>query len=131
MPAGADLAWLTVVEFSRPGAPGGVDVLAGAGVRTVKAMDSSPSGARRPLLELVTRSGCHLCADARAVVSEAAAELGLDWTELSLDGDAALTARYGEEIPVVLVDGVQRDFWHIDPVRLRTVLARAMAAPQQ
>lgn len=83
--------------------------------------------AREPLLELVTRAGCHLCDDARAVVAEAAGTLGVSWTEVSIDGDPELTARFGEEVPVVLVDGVQRDFWHIDPDRLRSVLSRALA----
>lgn len=78
-----------------------------------------------PRLELITKSNCHLCADAMVVVAEVAAEFGLDWQERLIDDDADLTARYGEEIPVVLVDGVPRDFWHIDPVRLRAILARA------
>lgn len=86
---------------------------------------------RTPTLVLVTKASCHLCQDARDVVSAVAAELGLSWNEISLDGDAELTARYGEEIPVVLVDGVQRDFWHIDPVRLRSILSSAMAAGSQ
>jgi len=38
-----------------------------------------------------------------------------------------LRERYAEEIPVVLVDGIQRDFWKIDEVRLERVLQRAMA----
>lgn len=98
-------------------------------------MDSAPTTAKNqatptgrvPRLELVTKEGCHLCDDAREVLTQVAGGLGLDWSELSLDGDAALTARYGEEIPVVLVDGIQRDFWQIDPVRLRTILERATA----
>lgn len=81
-------------------------------------------------VELLTRAGCHLCEEARAVVAEVAGGLGLPWHEVDIDGDAALTARYGEEIPVVLVDGVQRDFWQIDPVRLRTILARSLDAIQ-
>lgn len=97
-------------------------------------MESAPDSARTqanaalrvPLLELVTKAGCHLCDDAREVVAQVAGGLGLSWSELSLDGNAALTARYGEEVPVVLVDGIQRDFWQIDPLRLRTILERAM-----
>jgi len=88
-------------------------------------MDTS-ANASVPVLELITKTGCHLCDDARTVVGAVAAELNLPWTEKKIDGDAELTARFGEEIPVVLVDGVQRDFWHIDPVRLETVLRRAM-----
>ena len=81
--------------------------------------------ARIPLLELITKASCHLCDDARTVVSGVAAELGLPWTERQIDGDEDLTACYGEEIPVVLVDGIQRDFWHIDPVRRGNVLRQA------
>ncbi|MFQ4150150.1 glutaredoxin family protein [Arthrobacter sp. LAPM80] len=81
-----------------------------------------------PLLELITKTGCHLCDDARAVVTDVAGGLGLPWHEVSIDGNAALAQQYGEEIPVVLVDGIQRDFWHIDPARLRTILRRALAS---
>jgi hypothetical protein len=83
----------------------------------------------QPRLELLTREGCHLCTAAREVVATVAASLGLAWTETAIDTDPALTARYGEDIPVVLVNGVQRDFWHIDPVRLQAVLVQAMAQP--
>lgn len=84
------------------------------------------AAARIPLLELFTKEDCHLCDDARTVVRGVAADVGVSWTERRIDGDEELTARYGEEIPVVLVDGIQRDFWHIDPVRLEGVLRRAL-----
>ena len=42
-----------------------------------------------------------------------------------MDDDAALRERFAEEIPVVLVDGVQRDFWKIDEARLTRTLQRA------
>lgn len=83
-----------------------------------------------PRLELITKSNCHLCADAKVVVAGVAVELGLAWHEISIDDDADLTARFGEEIPVVLVDGVPRDFWHIDPVRLRALLLASGAKAQ-
>ncbi len=85
-----------------------------------------PVSGATPSLELITKGECHLCDGAREVVAGVAAGLGLSWSEKGIDGDPVLTARYGEEVPVVLVDGVPRDFWHIDPVRLRTVLVRAM-----
>jgi hypothetical protein len=37
-----------------------------------------------------------------------------------------LRERFAEEIPVVLVDGVQRDFWKIDEVRLDRTLRKAL-----
>jgi hypothetical protein len=44
-----------------------------------------------------------------------------------VDSDESLRDRYAEELPVVLVDGIQRDFWKIDEARLERVLRQAMA----
>ena len=71
---------------------------------------------------LLTRPGCHLCDDARTVVSEVCAELGARWEEQDITGDEQLYRRYWEQIPVVLVDGEQHDFWRVDPARLRRAL---------
>jgi glutaredoxin len=71
---------------------------------------------------LYTRPGCHLCDDARAVVEAVCAELGETFTEVDIDGSEELTRRYGEEIPVTLVDGRQHDYWRVDPDRLRRAL---------
>jgi hypothetical protein len=46
-----------------------------------------------------------------------------------VDDDAELRERFAEEIPVVLVDGVQRDFWKIDEARLERTLRRALGRP--
>lgn len=80
----------------------------------------------QPRVELLTKPGCHLCQDAVLVVEEVTSQLGVEWSEVTIEGDAELTARFAEEIPVVLVDGIQRDFWQIDPERLRTVITAAM-----
>ena len=71
---------------------------------------------------LYGRPGCHLCDDARRVVATVCAELGEGWEEVDITTDADLLARYGEEIPVTLVDGRQHDFWRVDPARLRAAL---------
>ena len=81
----------------------------------------------RPQVVLITKTDCHLCADARDAVGRVTASLGLTWSEELVDNQPELRERYAEEIPVVLVDGVQRDFWKIDEARLERVLQRAMA----
>lgn len=81
----------------------------------------------KPQVVLITKADCHLCADARDAVGRVTALLGLEWTEQSVDGLPELRERYAEEIPVVLVDGIQRDFWKIDEIRLERVLQRALA----
>jgi glutaredoxin len=75
-------------------------------------------------ITLLGKPGCHLCDDARLVVQRVADELGVEWHEESILDDAELMARYAEEIPVVLIDGVQHAFWRVDPARLRTALTR-------
>ena len=74
-------------------------------------------------ITLITRPGCHLCDDARAVVSRVADDLGVTWQERSIDDDDALREQYWEQIPVTLVDGAPHDFWRVSEDRLRTALA--------
>ena len=71
---------------------------------------------------LYGRAGCHLCDDARAVIERVCRDLGEDYVEIHIDTDAELQDRYGEEIPVTLVDGRQHDFWRVDEGRLRAAL---------
>ncbi|MGZ5400156.1 MAG: glutaredoxin family protein [Nocardioides sp.] len=71
---------------------------------------------------LYGRAECHLCDDARAVIERVCRDLGEEYVEIDIDGDDQLRARYGEEVPVTLVDGRQHDFWRVDEQRLRTAL---------
>lgn len=80
-----------------------------------------------PRVVLLTKTNCHLCEEARDAVGRVTAALGLEWTEERVDNQPDLRERYAEEIPVVLVDGIQRDFWKIDEARLERTLQRAMA----
>lgn len=50
-------------------------------------------------------------------------DTGAGWLEVDVDADPMLLARYGEQVPVVLVDGAQHDFWRVDEQRLRAALA--------
>jgi hypothetical protein len=79
-----------------------------------------------PDVVLITKAGCHLCAEARAAVARVTEALGVGWREQSVDDDEVLRERFAEEIPVVLVDGVQRDFWKIDEARLERTLRKAL-----
>ena len=76
----------------------------------------------RPRVTFYSRPGCHLCDDARVVVAAVCEDLGVGWEEVDITTDPALQRRYGEEIPVTLVDGDQHDFWRVDADRLRRAL---------
>jgi glutaredoxin len=74
-------------------------------------------------LTLIGRDGCHLCDDARVVVTEVLADYPeATLTEVSIDTDEALKAEYWEQIPVLLIDGKVHNFWRINPDRLRKAL---------
>ncbi len=72
---------------------------------------------------LFTRQSCHLCDDARVVVDAVCAYADVAWVEQDVDADPALKAQYGDEVPVVTVDGAVVGFWHINAERLRLALA--------
>ena len=81
----------------------------------------STSGAR---ITLLSRAGCHLCDDARAVIARVAADVGVGWEERDITLSADDLAQYSEMIPVTFVDGVQHDFWRVREDRLRAALLR-------
>ena len=70
------------------------------------------------------RAGCHLCDEARAVISRIAGELDVPWAERDVAASPQDLREYGEMIPVTLIDGVQHDFWRVDEGRLRQALLR-------
>lgn len=72
---------------------------------------------------LYSKPGCHLCDDARAVIRTVCAEVGEGYDEVDITASADLMRRYGEEIPVTMVDGRRHDVFWVDPSRLRHALA--------
>lgn len=73
---------------------------------------------------LITRVGCHLCEAARADLVRISADLGAPYDEIDVDSDPALTARYGDFVPVILVDGAEHGYYRVEEKRLREALAR-------
>lgn len=79
-------------------------------------------------LTLLGRPGCHLCDDARAVVTRVLADHpGATLDERSIDDDQALLDRYAEEIPVLLIDDRVHTIWRVDESRLRAALGEPAA----
>jgi glutaredoxin len=73
-------------------------------------------------ITLLSRPGCHLCEEARAVIERVAAELGVPWSERDITQSPEDLDAYWEMIPVTLIDGVQHDFWRVSEERLRAAL---------
>jgi glutaredoxin len=74
---------------------------------------------RKPVeVVLYTRQGCHLCDDAKAVLQ---AE-GLGAREVDVDSDPDQREKYGECVPVVVIDGKVRFRGRVNRVLLRRLL---------
>ena len=74
-------------------------------------------------IRLLSKPGCHLCDEARAVVEAVCADTGEAYDEVDITTDAELMEQYAEQIPVTFVDGRQHDYWRVDPERLRAALS--------
>jgi glutaredoxin len=73
-------------------------------------------------ITVLTKPGCHLCADACAAVARIAADTGVGWLERDITGDAQLVAQWAEYVPVILVDGEVHDWFRVREDRLRAAL---------
>jgi glutaredoxin len=70
-------------------------------------------------ITVYSRPGCHLCADAMALLRALQGELGFALCERDIDGDEALQRAYFERIPVVVLDGEELFDYFVDEKLLR------------
>lgn len=77
-----------------------------------------------PDISLITKSGCHLCEEAEVVLNQICKELGLEYSKIFIEENQDLALKFQEEIPVVLIDGIQHSAWRVDPVKLRAALIK-------
>jgi glutaredoxin len=81
-------------------------------------------------LTLFTKPGCHLCEEAKTVVDSAidkfkaehSSENPIELTEVNILEDQALLEKYGEEIPVLQINGATHAYWKIDSERILAAL---------
>lgn len=74
-------------------------------------------------MTLMSRAGCHLCDDAVAAVTQLASEIAFTWDVVDVDTSPDLQDRYGDRVPVVLVDGREHGYWRVETERLRAALS--------
>ena len=82
-------------------------------------------------LTLYSRPGCHLCDEMKAVVARVVRELEtpvtIDEVDISIDAD--LEARYGLEIPVLLIDGKKAAKYRVTEGELTRILRGRSGGP--
>jgi glutaredoxin len=76
-----------------------------------------------PRVTVYTRAGCSLCVKAEAEVERICADVGVGWTAIDVDSDPDLRAEYGDQVPVIEVDGREHGFWRVEEERLRAALS--------
>ena len=74
-------------------------------------------------LTLLTRTYCHLCHDMEEALRPLLAEFGVTLEVLDVDADPGLEARYGERVPVLLLDGDELCHYFLDVDRVRRALS--------
>ena len=81
-------------------------------------------------LTLLVRAYCHLCDEMRAALAPLAAEAGASVTEIDIDGDAALEARWGDKVPVLLAGERELCHYRLEASAVTAYLARAGGRPE-
>jgi len=71
---------------------------------------------------LYTRPGCHLCEQARDVLLRVQKAQPFELAEVNAQDDPALLAEYGEQLPVVLLNGTFLFEYAVQEPRLRELL---------
>jgi hypothetical protein len=74
-------------------------------------------------LTIYSRPGCHLCEEMKAIVRRVAPGATIDEIDISTDPD--LEARYGLEIPVLMIDGKKAAKYRVREDELRRMLRMA------
>ena len=87
-----------------------------------------------PSLTLIGKPGCHLCDEARTVVTAVVEGLATEGVQVAVEersilDDADLDVRWHDDIPVVLIGTALHDRWRVDAERLRTDLLAAADVP--
>jgi glutaredoxin len=76
------------------------------------------------MVTVYSRHGCHLCEDAVKTLESLREELAFEIEIMYIDGDAELEKLYGNEVPVIHINGEHHDFYKVDPERFRSSLEK-------
>ena len=78
------------------------------------------------LITIYSRPGCHLCDEMKEVVTRTIQRFTgrAQIEEIDISTDPALEARYGLEIPVLMVDGRKAAKYRVTEAELTRLLAR-------
>jgi glutaredoxin len=67
---------------------------------------------------IYSRVNCHLCEEAEKNVREVLVEIHFGLEVIDINGDQELERLYGEEVPVITINGEVHDYYKVDKQRL-------------
>ena len=76
------------------------------------------------MVTVFSRQGCHLCEDAVRTLESMREELAFKIEIIYIDGNQELEKLYGNEVPVIHINGEHHDFYRVDPERFRSSLEK-------
>ena len=76
------------------------------------------------VVTVYSRKNCHLCDVAFESLESVRPELNFEIEKIYIDGDDELTNKYGEEVPVIHIDGKHHDMFRVDLERFRSSLEK-------
>ncbi len=76
-----------------------------------------------PRVVVMSRRDCCLCEDAKRVVASLADEGLCSWETVDVDRDKKLLVKYGNDVPVILLDGEEVARHRIGEPELRALLS--------
>ena len=76
------------------------------------------------VVTIYSRENCHLCEVALEALKSVESELHFEIEKVYIDGNSELVNRYGEEVPVIHIDGKHHDMFRVDLERFRSSLEK-------
>jgi glutaredoxin len=78
-------------------------------------------------ITIYSRPGCHLCEEAKSQIAPLLKEFGARLTEINIDEDPELRARYDYDVPVIFLGARKAAKHRVDPAQFRRQLRDAVA----
>jgi len=75
-------------------------------------------------VRIYSRSNCHLCDVALETLVSLQNEFEFTIDKQLIDGNSELEDKYGESVPVILINDKPHDFFRVDPVRFRSAMSK-------
>jgi glutaredoxin len=77
------------------------------------------NGMKKTEVVIYTRPGCHLCDEAKDAINASGCDGEFLLEEINIENDESLLERYGNDIPVVLIDRTEAFRHRVDPIEFK------------